>query len=127
MTIPRLFPEKKPGTDTRELTRDEVQDRFLTYVATMVHYWDTNASTKNMTAREKMEGVVHSILATLDGCSMGLPGFIVAPCPHESDRQFHIDEGDEYYFPENHESNVQCDIAGGLHELIYQYHRKYHD
>jgi hypothetical protein len=56
-------------------------------------------------------------MVALDGGAMALPGFIVAPNPHPSDKEYHISEGSDYY-PENHELDIKGDIAGGLHELL---------
>ena len=48
---------------------------------------------------------------------MALPGFRLAPMSHKDDKQYNIDNG-ENYFPINNEDDVNCDIAGGLHEQI---------
>ena len=100
-------------SDSREYTQDEVRDMFLDYVRGITEYW---LELPNKTTKERMEGLAFSILTCLDG-GTSLPGFIVAPAPHESDKEFHQDRG-ENWFPDNTESNVNCDIAGGLHELI---------
>jgi len=42
-----------------------------------------------------------------------LPGFIVAPMPHESDQSYHEENG-ENWFPTNDANAVKCDIAGEL-------------
>jgi len=101
---------------SRELTKEEVRTKFLKHVWGMIEYWDTMVGEK--TSGEKLSGLTHSILAAIDGCSTDLPGFILAPSPHESDKQYLIDN-DEDYFPENHENDVNADIGGCLHELLY--------
>lgn len=98
----------------REYTTNEVRKQFLELVWTCVDYW---GRLPGKTPRERLEGLAFSMLVILDGAT-DLPGFIVAPCPHPDDKEFHKDE-DENWFPENHESSVNCDIAGGLHELFY--------
>lgn len=105
-----------------ELTHDQVRDKFLKHIKGIVHYWANTPLKENDTIQYRCEGVAFSILSMLDGCSNGMPSFIVAPCPHPEDKQFHIDEdGDNAkWFPENHESDVNCDISGGLHELFHQ-------
>jgi len=35
-----------------------------------------------------------------------------------ANKEYHIKEG-ENYFPENHTLDIKCDIAGGLHELLF--------
>jgi len=97
---------------SKEYTNDEVRAKFLNHVNHLVKYW---ANLENQTEFDKVEGVAFSILAAIDGCSMDLPGFILAPCPHKDDKQFHIDNGEDY-FPRNR--NSKYDIAGGLHEQL---------
>lgn len=105
---------------SREFTTDEVRNQFLDHVRGLIEYWSTvDLDQQSDTVEYRVGGVVHSLLATLDGCSMVLPGFIVAPCPHEDDKQYNIDEGENWY-PENHQSSVCADISGGLHELLYK-------
>jgi hypothetical protein len=70
--------------------------------------------------RQRLQGLMHSTLATLDGCSAELPAFIVAPDPHLEDKAYRKqDERD--WWPENHRvlSKIKGDISGGLHERFY--------
>lgn len=99
----------------REKTVDEIRQEFLEHIGVIIHYWETLPDT---TVHERLSGLVFSILSTLDGCSGGMPGFIVAPSPHPDDKEYNIAEGENYY-PQNHESDVKGDIAGGLHELLH--------
>jgi len=108
-----------------EYTRDEVKDMFISHVKYLINYWDKvkqDIDEPEYTTKYKLEGLAHSILATLDGCNMSLPSFIVAPSPHPEDKQYHIDnDGEEArWFPENHDVDINCDIAGGLHELLHK-------
>lgn len=102
----------------REYTKEEVTERFLNHIRTMVNYWDRQP---DKSSEEKLEGLAFSILVMLDGCSLGFPGFIVAPLPCEEDKDFCINEEKINYFPQNHEieDKINCDIAGGLHNLFY--------
>ena len=103
---------------SREYTRDEVQEMFLNHVRESVRYWN-EVNAENQLRR--LEGLAFTILATLDGCSTDVPGFIVAPAPHESDKEY-AKENNENWFPENHEieEKISSDIAGSLHERFYQ-------
>lgn len=100
----------------REYTTDEVRELFIGHVDRMIFYWKNLQPDPNLSEAEvlewRLEGLTHSIFATLDGCT-SLPGFIVAPMPHETDREFHQDEGVNW-FPENNGSAVRADIAGEL-------------
>jgi len=103
---------------SKEYTKEEVREQFLDHIRMMVDYWD---SIPKETTKEKLSGLAFSILTALDGCSADLPSFIVAPLSSPEDKQYHIDE-DENYYPENHEieGKIKCDIAGGLHEFFYK-------
>lgn len=101
---------------SKEKTKEEVQDEFLSHIAGMVDYWENEAGS---TTRLKLEGLAFSFLTTLDGCT-NLPAFIVAPVPHPDDKQYAIDQNEDWY-PQNDDDKVNCDIAGGLHEKINKY------
>ena len=110
--------EKMKDTDTlpKEKKMEEVREDFLNHVRDMVEYW---GDAPNKTEKEKLNGLAFSIMAALDGCSVDIPGFIVAPLPHETAKQHHIENGKDYY-PENHNSAVNCDISGELHDHYYK-------
>ncbi len=100
----------------KEMTEDEVRKKFLRYCWSMVEYWDKES--RRETTSEKLQGLMHSILSTLDGCATALPGFILAPAPHPDDKEYCEQSGEDWY-PQNNENQVKCDIAGCLHELFY--------
>jgi hypothetical protein len=100
---------------SREKTMEEVKEEFLNHIRGMVDYWN---EIQKDTTKEKLNGLAFSILTMLDGYS-SMPSFIVAPLPHEDDKEYNI-ENEEDYYPENHNSDVKCDIAGSLHELFYK-------
>lgn len=102
----------------RQYTEEQVREKFLRKVNAIVEYWNNLTSVPD--TKEKLEGVAFSILSTIDGNSMDLPGFILAPYPAPEDKEYLITQGEDY-FPENHNANVAYDIAGGLHELFHKY------
>jgi len=106
---------------SREYTEDEVREMFLRNVWNILNYWKNESRAE--TLDEKMEGFAFSFLVMLDGGSGNSPGFIVAPSAHEDDKEYNISEGENYY-PQNHESDVKCDIAGYLHEIFKDYKSK---
>lgn len=92
---------------------DEVKDEFLSNVKNIVWYWKN----EKHSFADAVEGVAFSILVAIDGHG-GLPKFILAPDPHPDDRQYHIDNFEDFY-PENYSSDIQCDISGELHDLFF--------
>ena len=105
-----------------EYTEDEVREKFLKYVWTIIDYWEGRFDpiVALYPCRRKLEGLAFSMLVTLDGGSMELPGFIVAPDPHPEDKEFLQGKGENWY-PENYEADVRCDIGGCLHELFHKF------
>lgn len=99
---------------SREYTPDEIRAMFLDHINTMVKYW----AGLDEPVEWKLHGLAFSIMKVLDGCTH-LPRFIVAPLSCEEDKQFYIEEGDDY-FPVNTEiaKVINGDIAGCLHELL---------
>jgi hypothetical protein len=96
----------------REKTKEEVKQEFLKNIHSLVDYWNEVDEKDN---KERLEGLAFSILVLLDGDNAGSPGFIVAPLPHKDDKQYDIDNGNDYY-PNNDKAKVKCDIAGSLHD-----------
>ena len=102
----------------RELSEEQVRERFLDNVRDIVDYWSSDKIVCSRSIHERLSGVAFSILSSIDCCSFNIPGFILAPYPHEDDRQFHISRFENYY-PDNNDSNIKCDIGGCLHEQFY--------
>lgn len=104
--------------EPRAYTEDEIRTMLLRHMRSLAKYWattklDRKFETKEAEMIDRCEGVVHSILTTLDGCSIVLPGFQIIPNPHPDDKQYHLDHG-ENYFPD------EGDISGFLHESFYK-------
>jgi hypothetical protein len=106
---------------SKELTTDEVRKNFLRQVQANIDYWAGIPMRPDETLRERLESVVFSTLVIIDGES-GLPSFILAPDPHPTDKQYNIDNGDDYY-PENKEALalIKGDISGSLHDLLHAF------
>jgi len=98
----------------RAMDKEEVMDQVLRRVEGMVDEWERYP---HKTTRERLEGVIYSFLALLDGCDIGIPGFIVAPLPSKEDSDLRGIEGSAW-FPDNTEAEnvVQCDLGGTLHD-----------
>jgi hypothetical protein len=98
----------------REMTAEECRAIFLEQIAAMVGY--CLAESRAATTREKLNGLVFSILVMIDGGSI-LPAFDLIPRSSEGDREFFKGEGQNWW-PEG------CNISGGLHELWHQFEPK---
>jgi len=103
---------------SKEKTVDEIREEFLAHVRVLIDYWDTVGGVDApKTQKDRLAGLAFSIMSTLDGCSMDVPGFLVIPNVHESDKQFNIDNGEDWY-PKTPDIDDACDIGGCLHELL---------
>jgi len=102
---------------SRALTEEEVRNRFLDAVASNIHYW-RNIDFREVTDEDEMtrriSGAIFSTLVILDGEHGFMPGFKVIPDPHPDDKQYHIDN-DENWYPED------VDIAGDLHHSLHKH------
>lgn len=116
--------------EPRAYTQAEVQQMFMDHLEGVVEYWlklEPRLLPKGEDpVRYRVEGVVFSILAALDGVSAELPAYSVFPCPHPDDKEFLISEGSNYYetFPEDVE--LPPDIHGPhmLHDLYSARNRR---
>lgn len=77
-----------------QLTKEQARELLLTKIWDDIDYW---VRVDGSGCRGKMEGLAFSILATLDGCSVGCPGFAVIQM-----------DGTE-------------NISGSLHEVFHSY------
>jgi len=106
---------------SRVKTPEEIQKEFYNQCFSTLDYW----LEVDRTERDKMEGFLFSIFSMLDGCSGALPGWIVAPDPHPTDKDYAVECGEETYWPENHEVKIAGNLSGGLHELMGHYLKAY--
>lgn len=102
--------EEKPIP--RAYTKEEMTDMFLQSVRSIANCW---AQYPDKTPEERCNGVAFSILATIDGTSIALPAFNLTPVPHPDDKQYHIDEGSNYW-----PDDVAFNAETYLHDLFYQ-------
>ena len=70
---------------SKEYTTEEVREKFLNKLWTIVDFWNDLDTSK--TTRERISGAVFSILAEIDGCGGDIPSFILAPDPHPADEK----------------------------------------
>lgn len=93
---------------SREKTVEEMKEELLNHILCLVDYWNNQSGTTH----DKLDGLAFSILSILDGCTI-LPAYSVIPLMAEEDKEYYIENGENYY-PE------EVDIAGSLHDTYAQ-------
>ena len=95
----------------RAFTVDEARTEFLKSIQVICQYW----SKQNCdSALDMCNGVAFSILNIFDGTHAGIPALDILLSPHEDDKQYNIENGDNYY-----EHGMMINDCC-LHELFYK-------
>ena len=110
----------------RAYTQEEVRSQFLAKVRSLAQYWSYDVSPSHSFER-RVSGCCHSILSVIDGSAVDMPGFKLIPNPHPSDKEYHIEIGENYYLSvegEIGEANAELveslDIGGDLARGLFQ-------
>lgn len=111
--------DRTPGG---EYTTKETREQFLQHIANMVGYWERE--TRAPSSKEKLEGLTHSILCMLDGCSGGMPGFVILPICTEDDREYLQEEGGRWHPVIDFTEVEKYDVGGSLHEELHHYFKE---
>ncbi len=99
---------------SREMTLAECRAAFLDHIRARSHYWATDTRTTDRL--EMCNGLCHSILSMLNGNS-GIPGFALVPQPHESDAEYHREQGENWWPAEEVKNDIREDAC--LHHEFY--------
>lgn len=91
-------------TEPRAYTAEEARDMLLQHIRQTAKYWANlpatdRATGREMTMQDRCEGVAFSILSALDGCSASLPAVDLVLRPHEEDKAYNIENGDNWFEP----------------------------
>jgi hypothetical protein len=109
------FPGFKRTPDgPRAWTQDEVRDQFVAHVQGLVRYWgghDGSNVDPDSPKDECLSGLAFSILATIDGSSIDVPGFTMTPSFAPEDPEYLRENGANWYTDD-------VDIAGALHDCF---------
>lgn len=104
--------------EPHEYTPDEIRDMLLDHIWSLIRYWGNPAENLGDT-QKRLEGLAFSILSSLDGCSLNLPGFALVPMGYEEDKEYHKEEG-ESWFPTNEDlEGVNGVVCTMLHEFFH--------
>ena len=100
----------------RAYTEEEVRDMLLEQIRVVARYWANLPDVDRVTGRaltihDRCDGVAFSILSILDGSST-LPAFDLTVCPHKEDKQYYIENGENWF--------KKTTISDMLHEHYYK-------
>lgn len=107
--------KKKARPHTKKETRELLLSRFRDAAA----YW---AKQPDMTPHAMCDSLVVGILSILDGVTGGFPPVDMTVCPHASDKQSAIRDGENYHDPEKGPFNADC----YLHDHYYKLKGRQH-
>ncbi len=93
----------KKVQESVELTVEQAGQLFLQHTAGLVEYWLNESKTTDV--KDKMTGLAFSILSTIDGSNVVIPGFKLIPNIAEEDGRDFMGT----IWPD-------ADIAGSLHD-----------
>lgn len=113
--------KKSQSKKPRVLTDDEAAEQFLLHCWNIIDYWEKDRTLARgipYTLRDKLTGVIHSLLVALDGNSMGIPGMEIRPLVPQHDINYLKKEG-KNWFPSN------VDISGHLADMLYRVAEKH--
>ncbi len=96
-----------------KITQEVAVDNFLEHIRGLIWYWEQEA--RAPTSKEKLEGLVFSLLTTFDG-DANMPGMDIVMRPHPSDKDFRIERDEDWY---EDGMVINADIA--MHE---RWHKK---
>ncbi len=73
-------------TEPRQTTSEEIQDLFIGHLWAQIHYWAQEERAR--TVKEKLSGLVFTLLGTLDGASPDMPAFYLIPTGHHANPDY---------------------------------------
>jgi hypothetical protein len=78
----------------RSFTVDEARQTFLKLLRDKAEYW---GALPEKTVKERLDGLCFSILAMIDGSSLGLPAMDIVLRPHPEDKPFALENDEDYW------------------------------
>lgn len=95
------------------ISEEELRAQFMDGARCTARYW---AGLEGKTSLEVAEGVVHSILCMIDGCSSAFPAAIdLVARPHPDDKEYNIRNGEDWV-----EDGTVLNANTSLHEELYR-------
>ncbi len=100
-------------SEARAYTEEEFREKFIRQIRHMAKYWADPTVAEEYSTEERIMGFAHSFLVMFDGGSMGFPAMDISLAPHPNDKQYCIDNEENYWEPGMMVNDCQ------LHELLY--------
>lgn len=80
----------------RPYTKEELCENLIKHIHHLIEYWDNEP----VSSKDKLEGLGHSILSAIDGCTIAVPGsYKLVTDPHPSDKEYCISHNLNYVEP----------------------------
>ena len=73
---------------------EDVREELLDQIRAYIGFW---INTKDQTEEQKLVGLAFSILNIFDGTSACLPAMDIVLRPHEDDKEYNKENGDDWY------------------------------
>ena len=80
--------------ESQPISKDAAKDIFMHSIKNSINYW---SKLDDRNTKEKLEGLAFSILNIFDGTSSDMPALDIVLRPHEDDKKFREEEGDDYF------------------------------
>lgn len=120
MTQLKRAPVKQPLTP---YTVEECQALFLEKVREATVYWRDLYRKGEVLGESAISGVAHSILSTIGGCSIDIPGFLLVPFPHPDDHDYVVSMGERPWPSVDPAiADKLVDIGESIQSHLYQKH-----
>lgn len=101
-------------SEPRALTTDEMRQAFLEQCRTLTEYWARPSVAPEYDTRQRLSGLLHSILCVIDGASAGFNCALDLVCrPHPDDKAYQQQQGDNWI-----EDGTVLNGSAMLHELL---------
>jgi hypothetical protein len=102
----------------RAMTSEEMVRTLITHLRSHARYWATvdlgvKGESADSDRLRRCEGVLHSVLATLDGVSGDIPAINIVPAPHSSDAAYYAKQGKDWWAPISLSEDM-------LHDRLYE-------
>ncbi len=95
---------------SKAISKEEARKMFLDHAKALASYW---SRVESATTKEKLEGLLFSMMVIFDGGSGGFPAVDLVLRPHEEDKQYNIEQGGDWIV-DGQVINDDCQ----LHEMV---------